>query len=85
MQEFPPYDSERRMGRPPLKLKDPTVKTTIRLPTSLLTRLNDVAGDGGSAAFIREAIEEKLAATEPPSRNPTTPQLPRRAPKGEGE
>lgn len=61
------------MGRPPLKLKDPTVKTTIRLPTSLLTRLNDVAGEGGSAAFIREAIEEKLAASQPAPRKPKDP------------
>lgn len=53
------------MGRPPLKLKDPTVKTTIRLPTSLLARVDRTAGDGKSAAFIRNAIEEKLAREEP--------------------
>lgn len=51
------------MGRPPLsldKLKDPTVKTTIRLPTSLLARVDEAAGDGKSAALIREAIEREL-------------------------
>jgi hypothetical protein len=57
---FAPHDTDRRMGRPPLKLKDPTVKTTIRLPTSLLRRLKAAAGDGDSAALIRVAIEREL-------------------------
>lgn len=60
------------MGRPPLKLKDPTVKTTIRLPTSLHKRMEDAVGEGKVAAFIRTAVEEKLER-EPKSspRNPS--------------
>jgi len=60
LREFQPHDTERPMGRPPLKLKDPTLKTTIRLPTSLLRRMKEVAGDGDVAAFIREAVEREL-------------------------
>jgi predicted DNA-binding protein len=52
------------MGRPPLKLKDPTVKTTIRLPTSLLARLKAVTGDGESAELIRELIEAEVERRE---------------------
>lgn len=67
------------MGRPPLsldKLKDPTVKTTIRLPTSLLGRVDQAAGDGKSAAFIREAIEEKLERHEAAAPKPKTKPTP---------
>lgn len=63
------------MGRPPLKLKDPTVKTTIRLPTSLHERMEKVAGEGKVAAFIREAVEEKLATAEA-----STPRKPKPSP-----
>lgn len=52
------------MGRPPLKAKDPTIKTTIRLPTSLLSRIRAIAGDGGAAEFIREAVEAEVVRRE---------------------
>lgn len=52
------------MGRPPLKLKDPTVKTTIRLPASLLARLKAVAGEGESAELIRDLIEAEVERRE---------------------
>ena len=61
------------MGRPPLRLKDPTVKTTIRLPKSLLDRVDQASDERRSAAFIREAIEEKLAREEGISRKPSPP------------
>jgi len=60
------------MGRPPLKPKDPTVKTTIRLPTSLHKRMEDAVGEGKVAAFIRSAVEEKLErGSKPPPRTPS--------------
>ena len=64
LSELTPYDTDRRMGRPPLKHKDPTVKTTIRLPASLLQRIKDAAGDGDAADFIRSAVKAELKRRE---------------------
>ena len=64
MRDLAPPDTDRRMGRPPLKVKDPTVKTTIRLPTSVLMRIKAVSEDGEAAAFIREAVDAELRRRE---------------------
>ena len=63
------------MGRPPLKCKDPTVKTTLRLPTSLLERVKAAAaaGDGDASELMREGIEAEVKRREKsrtPSRQP---------------
>lgn len=54
----------RRMGRPPLKLDDETIKTTLRFPRTLLSRVAALVGENGVAAFVRRAVEEKLARDE---------------------
>jgi hypothetical protein len=64
LSEIAPHDTKRGMGRPPLKLRDPTVKTTIRLPASVLQRIKDASDDGEAAAFIRSAIESELKRRE---------------------
>lgn len=59
-------------GRPMLTRGAATVKTTIRLPTSLHERMEEVAGEGKVAAFIRAAVEEKLEREpKPPARKPS--------------
>ncbi len=58
------------VGRPPLKLKDPTVKTTLRLPTSLLERVKLVAGDGDASEVIRSGIEAEVRRRERLPRKP---------------
>lgn len=52
------------MGRPPLKRKDPTVKTTLRLPASLLQRVKLAAGDGDASELIRDGIEAEVRRRE---------------------
>lgn len=64
MQENQPYDIERGVGRPPLKFKDPTVKTTLRLPKSLLDRAKAAAGEGDAAELMREGIEAEVRRRE---------------------
>lgn len=61
---FPPPDSAARMGRPPLKKDVPTVKTTIRVTREFLDRIEAVAGEGKTAAFIRDAAEAELIRRE---------------------
>jgi Arc/MetJ-type ribon-helix-helix transcriptional regulator len=57
------------MGRPALHM----TPTQVRLPKVVRDRITDLVGKKGMAAFIREAIEEKLAATEArPSRKPSS-------------
>ena len=57
-------------GRPPLDPDDPTVKTTVRLPESLLDWAKDKAarvadergiarGTYGLSAYVREALEAR--------------------------
>lgn len=53
-----------RMGRPPLKEKIATIKTTLRLPEDLLRRVEAVAGKNRGADFVREAIERELERRE---------------------
>lgn len=60
-------------GRPPLSQKSATQPTMVRLTTEVRARIVGLVGATGMAAFIREAIEEKLAATESqPSRKPSS-------------
>jgi len=49
--------TEPRMGRPPLNLKP----VPIRLSPEVLARIDAIAGNYGRPAFIREAVDEKLA------------------------
>lgn len=66
-------DTAARMGRPPLSKKSVTQPTMVRLTTEVRARIVDLVGATGMAAFIREAIEEKLAATEAqPPRKPSS-------------
>ena len=62
------------VGRPPLKLKDPTVKTTLRLPASLLQRVKLAAGDGDASELIRDGIEAEVRRRE--RAKPKTPSDP---------
>lgn len=64
MTRFPPPDTAARMGRPPLKKDVPTVKTTIRVTREFLDRIEAVAGEGKTAAFIRDAAEAELLRRE---------------------
>lgn len=61
---YPPPDNRSRMGRPPLKRDQETVKTTIRVTRSFLDRIEAVAGEGKTAAFIRDAAEAELRRRE---------------------
>lgn len=64
MRQFQPHDTERHMGRPPLRRKDPTVKTTLRLPQSLLERVKLAAGDGDASELMRDGIEAEVRRRE---------------------
>lgn len=64
MTDFPPPDIQRGMGRPPLALKEKTVKTTLRVTPSWLARVEAVAGEGKTAAFIRDVVEAELRKRE---------------------
>jgi hypothetical protein len=50
----------RGMGRPALHNKP----TLIRLPASTIARIEKLAGPRKMAAFIREAVEERLSRLE---------------------
>jgi hypothetical protein len=52
--------SAARMGRPPLGI----ISTTVRLPKSVLERIDSLRGPNRRAEFIREAVEEQLRAEE---------------------
>lgn len=52
------------MGRPPLKEAVKTHKMLLRMPEDLRARIAAVAEGGNVAAFIREAVEEKLDRLE---------------------
>jgi predicted DNA-binding protein len=49
------------MGRPPLGLK----QTTVRLPVETVRRIETLMGRNQVAAFIREAVENELRRREP--------------------
>ena len=54
--DFQGTDRPARMGRPSLNVKE----TKVRLTDEQRARIEAVAGPNRMAAFIREAIEEKL-------------------------
>lgn len=65
------------MGRPPLSSKSKTKTTAVRMTEDLMRRIDAVAGPNRMAAFIREAIEEKLERHEAAAPKPKTkPQPP---------
>lgn len=64
LREFPQTDTARRMGRPPLSLGSRTITTAVRLTADVMRRIESVAGPNRMAAFIREAVEEKLQREE---------------------
>lgn len=68
----PLADTAARMGRPPLSQKSETRPTMVRLTTEVRKRIVELVGATGMAAFIREAIEEKLAAAEGAPRKPSS-------------
>jgi len=49
------------MGRPPLKASS---KINVRLTDEQRERIEAIVGNYGIAAFIREAVDEKLAREE---------------------
>jgi hypothetical protein len=52
----------RAMGRKPLGgTGETTVMVPMRWPPALLARIKAIAGEKGRSAFIRQAVEEKLA------------------------
>ena len=62
-------DSPPRMGRKPIYgpvsgKKQVLQKTLVGLTPALRARIDSLVGEGGMGAFIREAIEEKLARQE---------------------
>ena len=50
----------RRMGRPPLNVEE----TKVRLNAGSKQRIATLVGENRMAAFIREAVEEKLRREE---------------------
>ena len=64
MTDYAPPDIPSRMGRPPLKPNEKTVKTTLRVTQAWLDRIEAVAGEGKTAAFIRDAVEAELVRRE---------------------
>lgn len=52
------------MGRPPLSIKSDTKMTGVRLTEDVRQRIEAVAGPNRMAAFIRDAVLEKLAREE---------------------
>ncbi|MBN8848183.1 MULTISPECIES: hypothetical protein [unclassified Sphingomonas] len=53
-------DNPARMGRPPLGVRP----LTVRLSAEQIARIEAVAGPNKTAAFIRDAVTEKLARAE---------------------
>ena len=79
----PISDSGTPVGRPPIKRNVATKPILVRMDEHMHARIEERVGKKRMAAFIREAVEEKLAATEGlTSRkpNPLSPDT-----KGEGE
>lgn len=54
--------SPAKMGRPKLGV----IATTLRLPASLLDRIDALMGANRRAQFIREAVERELERREKP-------------------
>lgn len=60
MTSNPGTDTSRRMGRPPLGVKE----TKVRLTEEQRDRIRELVGEQGMAQFIREAIERELKRRE---------------------
>lgn len=60
----------RRMGRPALNLEE----TKVRLSAGAKARIIALVGENRMAAYIRDAVEEKLQRDE--KRKPNTPSSP---------
>ena len=60
MTNIPGTDTSRRMGRPPLGVKE----TKVRLTEAQRDRIRELVGEQGMAQFIREAIERELKRRE---------------------
>jgi hypothetical protein len=57
---IPGTDTSRRMGRPPLNVKE----TKVRLTDEQRERIEALVGPNRMAQFIREAIERELKRRE---------------------
>lgn len=57
---IPGTDTSRRMGRPPLGVKE----TKVRLTDEQRDRIRELVGDTGMAQFIRDAVERELKRRE---------------------
>ena len=53
-------DTTPKMGRPPLGVRP----LTVRLPAEQIARIEVLRGPNQAAAFIREAVDEKLKRDE---------------------
>ncbi|MEY9676056.1 hypothetical protein ABIE93_005990 [Bradyrhizobium elkanii] len=60
MTNIPGTDIGRRMGRPPLGVKE----TKVRLTDEQRERIVALVGNQGMAQFIREAVERELKRRE---------------------
>lgn len=60
MTHFPSPDMPPRMGRPSLNVKE----TKVRLSEEARRRIAALVGENRMAAFIRDAVEEKLRRDE---------------------
>ncbi|MEY9807028.1 hypothetical protein [Bradyrhizobium elkanii] len=60
MTNIPGTDMGRRMGRPPLGVKE----TKVRLTDEQRERIVALVGNQGMAQFIREAVERELKRRE---------------------
>lgn len=58
--QIPSPVTTRRMGRPPLNVEE----TKVRLNAGSKQRIAALVGENRMAAFIREAVEEKLSREE---------------------
>lgn len=67
-------DTGAGVGRPPIKRNVATKPLLVRMDEGMHARVETQVGKKRMAAFVREAIEEKLAREEqPPSRKPSPP------------
>lgn len=60
MTELAVADTQRRMGRPPLKADSDTKPTMVRLTKETRDTIEALVGKHRMAAFIREAIEREI-------------------------
>ncbi len=60
MTDLTPPINPPRMGRPPLKVKEVTVRLSERAPE----RIRKLVGTYGLSGYVREAVDEKLDRDE---------------------